>query len=37
MTDIIYHWMEPGEVVRIAEVKRTERIRVGYVIEDGHL
>jgi ribosomal protein S18 acetylase RimI-like enzyme len=37
MTDVHYRWMEPDEVVRIAEINRAEQIRVGYTIECDHL
>lgn len=37
MKSIEYRWMEPDEVVRIADIDRTEIIRKGYRVKDGEL
>jgi len=34
---VLYRWMEPGEVGRIAEIDRIEIIRTGYYYRDGEL
>lgn len=37
MAEIEYRWMEPNEVVRIADIDRAETIRKGYRVENGRL
>lgn len=37
MTELRYRWMEPDEVNSVAEIDRSERIRSGYVYENGKL
>jgi ribosomal protein S18 acetylase RimI-like enzyme len=37
MTELLYRWMEPDEVNRVAEIDRSERVRTGYVYENGKL
>jgi N-acetylglutamate synthase-like GNAT family acetyltransferase len=34
---ITYRWMDPDEIVRVGEIDRSERIRIGYEMRDGHL
>lgn len=36
-TKINFRWMEPGEVFRIADIDRSERIRTGYQYVGGQL
>ena len=37
MTKLQYRWMHSDEVVRLADIDRSEQIRVGYVFENGKL
>ena len=32
-----YRWMVPDEMHRLKDIDRTEKIRIGYVVEDGQL
>ena len=36
-SDITYRWMESGELDRLGEIDRTERIRAGYAVKAGQL
>ena len=37
MVDIHYRWMEKGELSRLADIDRTERVYTGYEVHDGKL
>lgn len=37
IVNITYRWMSPSEINRIAEIDRSELVRVGYVLQSGRL
>lgn len=37
IVNITYRWMSPSEINRIAEIDRSERVRIGYVLQSGRL
>ena len=37
MTKLQYRWMHSDEIVRLADIDRSEQIRVGYIFENGKL
>lgn len=37
MSNLVYRWLEADEVVKIGDIDRSERIRVGYAYENGQL
>lgn len=37
MDDFSYRWMDAEEVYKVAEIDRSERIRTGYIQEEGQL
>jgi len=37
MPELEYHWMDPAELPRLADIDRQENVYTGYAIQDGQL
>jgi ribosomal protein S18 acetylase RimI-like enzyme len=37
MAEITYRWMAPAEIARLADLDRTERVQIGYKVQEGRM